>query len=194
MSSVRRRTNGPSGRSVRQRRNGNGNASNANLMAGLNQYGSFIPNTTRWNNNENWKKSGPPRRLNVKVFTLPKAMNNENNVNYNKYVNGGIYYHVRRPGAHPGLYAAKTLYKLISIFGGHGSRLTTINNLNHFLTHSKLNTVLFTNVKTRRPVRPKNIKKVRVRMHGSGLSMRNATHAAAVIKHAYRARRAVARR
>jgi len=192
--SGRRRNEGTPGRSMRQRQNGHGNASNANLMAGLNQYGSFIPNTTRWNNNENWKKSGPPRRLNVKIYTLPRGMT-ENNVNYKNYANGGIYYHVRRPGTKPAIYAPNTLYKLISIHGGHGGHLTTINNLNHFLTHSKLNTVLFTNVASRRPVRPKNIKKVRVRKLNSTLSLRNAARAAMVIQRKYRARRAaVARR
>lgn len=142
------------------------------------------------NNNNNWERTNRPRRLNVKTFTLPRNLT-ENNVLLQPYVNGQVYYLVKRPAGKVMLYSPEAFLQLMSS-GPHARRVRSTNYINDFLTHATLNTVLFRNTQTRLPVFPKLVKKVRVRRSNSTLTMRNATRAATVMQRARR--RAVARR
>jgi hypothetical protein len=142
------------------------------------------------NNNNNWPRAPRPRRLNVKKFTLPRNLT-ENNVLLQPYVNGQIYYLVKRPAGKVMLYSPNAFMELMRR-GSQRRYVPTAAHINDFLTHARMNTVLFHNAQTRLPVFPKLVRKVWARFPGSTVTMRNKTRAATVMQRAHR--RAATRR
>jgi hypothetical protein len=144
------------------------------------------PNNSN-NNNENWKKAGSPRRLNIKLFTLP-VISRGTTCYYENYVNGQIYYLVKRPAGRVMLYSPQAFMQLIRS-GPYNRSVRTTNHINDFLTHAKLNTILFNNVRTRLPVYPKLVRKVRVRRPTTAPSRWNVKRAMNTVRKALARRR-----
>ena len=136
-------------------------ANNNNMMAGLNQYGTMMPQRLVYGNNNannNWKKPGAPRVIRTLPYSLRTRL--ENNISFNTFKNGNIGYLMFRRGV-PVLYTAGSLYGLIKA-GPHKRHINSVNNLNHFLAHVKNNSVLFKNTQTRQNRTQRNIRKVKV--------------------------------
>jgi hypothetical protein len=140
-------------------------ANNNNMMAGLNQYGTMMPQRLVYGNNNaannNWKKPGAPRVIRTLPYSLRTRL--ENNISFNTFKNGNIGYLMFRRGV-PVMYTAGSLYGLIKA-GPHKRHLNSVNNLNHFLAHVKNNSVLFKNTQTRQNRTQRNIRKVKVSMN-----------------------------
>jgi hypothetical protein len=140
-------------------------ANNNNMMAGLNQYGTMMPQRLVYVNNNaannNWKKPGAPRVIRTLPYSLRTRL--ENNISFNTFKNGNIGYLMFRRGV-PVMYTAGSLYGLIKA-GPHKRHLNSVNNLNHFLAHVKNNSVLFKNTQTRQNRTQRNIRKVKVSMN-----------------------------
>jgi hypothetical protein len=138
---------------------------NNNMMAGLNQYGTMMPQRLVYGNNNaannNWKKPGAPRVIRTLPYSLRTRL--ENNISFNTFKNGNIGYLMFRRGV-PVMYTAGSLYGLIKA-GPHKRHLNSVNNLNHFLAHVKNNSVLFKNTQTRQNRTQRNIRKVKVSMN-----------------------------
>lgn len=136
-------------------------ANNNNMMAGLNQYGTMMPQRLVYGNNNannNWKKPGAPRVIRTLPYNLRTRL--ENNVSFNTFKNGNIGYLMFRRGV-PVMYTAGSLYGLIKA-GPQKRHINTVNNLNHFLARVKNNKELFRNTQTRLPRTQRNIRKVKV--------------------------------
>jgi hypothetical protein len=137
-------------------------ANNNNIMAGLNQYGTMMPQRLVYGNNNaannNWKRPGAPRVIRTLPYSLRTRL--ENNISFNTFKNGNIGYLMFRRGV-PVMYSAGSLYGLIKA-GPHKRHINTVNNLNHFLAHVKNNSVLFKNTQTRQNRTQRNIRKVKV--------------------------------
>ena len=135
---------------------------NNNMMAGLNQYGTMMPQRLVYGNNNaannNWKRPGAPRTIRTLPYSLRTRL--ENNVSFNTFKNGNIGYLMFRRGV-PVLYTAESLYGLIKA-GPQKRHINTVNNLNHFLARVKNNKELFRNTQTRLPRTQRNIRKVKV--------------------------------
>jgi len=140
-------------------------ANNNNMMAGINQYGTMMPQRLVYGNNNaannNWKKPGAPRVIRTLPYSLRTRL--ENNISFNTFKNGNIGYLMFRRGV-PVMYTAGSLYGLIKA-GPHKRHLNSVNNLNHFLAHVKNNSVLFKNTQTRQNRTQRNIRKVKVSMN-----------------------------
>ena len=137
---------------------------NNNMMAGLNQYGTMMPQRLVYGNNaanNNWKKPGAPRVIRTLPYSLRTRL--ENNISFNTFKNGNIGYLMFRRGV-PVMYTAGSLYGLIKA-GPHKRHINSVNNLNHFLAHVKNNSVLFKNTQTRQNRTQRNIRKVKVSAH-----------------------------
>lgn len=138
---------------------------NNNMMAGLNQYGTMMPQRLVYGNNNaannNWKKPGAPRVIRTLPYTARMAL--MNNISFNNFKNGNIGYLMFRRGV-PVMYTAGSLYGLIKA-GPHKRHLNSVNNLNHFLAHVKNNSVLFRNTQSRQNRTQANIRKVKVSMN-----------------------------
>jgi hypothetical protein len=152
---------------------------NNNMMAGLNQYGTMMPQRLVYGNNNaannNWKKPGAPRVIRTLPYSLRTRL--ENNISFNTFKNGNIGYLMFRRGV-PVMYTAGSLYGLIKA-GPHKRHLNSVNNLNHFLARVKNNSVLFKNTQTRQNRTQRNIRKVKV----------STNRAARVIQRKFRATR-----
>ena len=152
---------------------------NNNMMAGLNQYGTMMPQRLVYGNNNaannNWKKPGAPRVIRTLPYTARMAL--RNNVSLHNFSSGNIGYLMFR-GNVPVMYTAGSLYGLIKA-GPHKRHLNSVNNLNHFLAHVKNNSVLFRNTQSRQNRTQANIRKVKVSMN----------RAARVIQRKFRATR-----
>ena len=137
-------------------------ANNNNMMAGLNQYGTMMPQRLVYGNNNaannNWKKPGAPRVTRTLPYSLRTRL--VNNISLNTFKNGNIGYLMFRRGV-PVMYTAGSLYGLIKA-GPHKRHINSVNNLNHFLAHVKNNSVLFKNTQTRQNRTQRNIRKVKV--------------------------------
>jgi len=136
-------------------------ANNNNMMAGLNQYGTMMPQRLVYGNNNannNWKKPGAPRVIRTLPYSLRTRL--VNNISLNTFKNGNIGYLMFRRGV-PVMYTAGSLYGLIKA-GPHKRHINSVNNLNHFLAHVKNNSVLFKNTQTRQNRTQRNIRKVKV--------------------------------
>jgi hypothetical protein len=134
---------------------------NNNMMAGLNQYGTMMPQRLVYGNNNannNWKKPGAPRVIRTLPYSLRTRL--VNNISLNTFKNGNIGYLMFRRGV-PVMYTAGSIYGLIKA-GPHKRHIDTVNNLNHFLAHVKNNSVLFKNTQTRQNRTQRNIRKVKV--------------------------------
>jgi hypothetical protein len=134
---------------------------NNNMMAGINQYGTMMPQRLVYGNNNannNWKRPGAPRTIRTLPYSLRTRL--VNNISLNTFKNGNIGYLMFRHGV-PVLYSAGSLYGLIKA-GPHKRHINTVNNLNHFLAHVKNNSVLFKNTQTRQNRTQRNIRKVKV--------------------------------
>jgi len=135
---------------------------NNNMMAGLNQYGTMMPQRLVYGNNNaannNWKKPGAPRVIRTLPYTARRAL--RNNVSLHNFSNGNIGYLMFR-GNVPVLYTAESLYGLIKS-GPRKRHINSVNNLNHFLARVRNNKELFKNTGTRRPRTQGNIRKVKV--------------------------------
>jgi hypothetical protein len=150
---------------------------NNNMMAGLNQYGTMMPQrlvygVNRWgnmapqrlvygNNNNNWQKPGAPRVIRTLPYTARQAF--KNNVALHNFRSGNIGYLMFR-GNVPVMYTAEALYGLIKA-GPRKRNINSVNNLNHFLARVKNNKELFKNTQSRRPRTQANIRKVKVSMN-----------------------------
>jgi hypothetical protein len=132
------------------------------MMAGLNQYGTMMPQRLVYGNNNaannNWKKPGAPRVTRTLPYSLRTRL--VNNISLNTFKNGNIGYLMFRRGV-PVMYTAGSLYGLIKA-GPHKRHINSVNNLNHFLAHVKNNSVLFKNTQTRQNRTQRNIRKVKV--------------------------------
>ena len=114
--------------------------------------------TRKKNKNNNWEKKGPPRNMSiVKPYTMKRNLTN--NVSLNNFNKGNIVYLYFRnkQGKFPAAYSENSLRGLIK-----NDHLNLITNLNNYLSRVKNNKVLFTNTQTRRPVKRKYIRKVRL--------------------------------
>jgi len=138
---------------------------NNNMMAGLNQYGTMMPQRLVYGNNaannNNWKKPGAPRVIRTLPYTARRAFRND--VALHNFNSGNIGYLMFR-GNVPVLYTAESLYGLIKA-GPRKRHINSVNNLNHFLARVKNNKELFKNTGTRRPRTQRNIRKVKVSMN-----------------------------
>jgi hypothetical protein len=154
-------------------------ANNNNMMAGLNQYGTMMPQRLVYGNNNaannSWMKPGAPRVTRTLPYTARRAL--RNNVSLHNFNSGNIGYLMFR-GNVPVLYTAESLYGLIKS-GPRKRNINSVNNLNHFLARVKNNKELFKNTGTRRPRTQGNIRKVKVSMN----------RAARVIQRKFRATR-----
>ena len=135
---------------------------NNNLMAGINQYGTMMPQRLVYGNNNaagnNWQKTGAPRVVRTLPYTARKELMNE--ISLNNFKNGNVGYLMFRRGV-PVVYTAGSLFGLIKT-GPLKRHINTVNNLNHFLAHVKNNSVLFRNTQTRQNRTQGNIRKVRI--------------------------------
>jgi hypothetical protein len=132
------------------------------MMAGLNQYGTMMPQRLVYgNNNNNWQKPGAPRVIRTLPYTARRAFRND--VALHNFNSGNIGYLMFR-GNVPVLYTAESLYGLIKA-GPRKRHINSVNNLNHFLARVKNNKELFKNTGTRRPRTQRNIRKVKVSMN-----------------------------
>lgn len=134
---------------------------NNNLMAGINQYGTMMPQRLVYGNNNannNWKKPGAPRTIRALPYITRKELTNE--VSLHNFKNGNVGYLMFR-GKIPVLYTAESLTGMIRS-GPHRKHLNTVNNLNHFLAHVKNNSVLFRNAGRFGNRTARNIRKVRL--------------------------------
>jgi hypothetical protein len=140
-------------------------ANNNNMMAGLNQYGTMMPQRLVYGNNNaannNWQKPGAPRVIRTLPYTARRAFRND--VALHNFNSGNIGYLMFR-GNVPVLYTAESLYGLIKA-GPRKRHINSVNNLNHFLARVKNNKELFKNTGTRRPRTQRNIRKVKVSMN-----------------------------
>ena len=138
---------------------------NNNMMAGINQYGTMMPQRLVYGNNNaannSWMKPGAPRVIRTLPYTARRAF--RNNVALHNFNSGNIGYLMFR-GNVPVLYTAESLYGLIKS-GPRKRNINSVNNLNHFLARVKNNTELFKNTGTRRPRTQGNIRKVKVSMN-----------------------------
>ena len=138
---------------------------NNNMMAGINQYGTMMPQRLVYGNNNaannSWMKPGAPRVIRTLPYTARRAL--RNNVSLHNFNNGNIGYLMFR-GNVPVLYTAESLYGLIKT-GPRKRNINSVNNLNHFLARVKNNKELFKNTGTRRPRTQGNIRKVKVSMN-----------------------------
>ena len=152
---------------------------NNNMMAGINQYGTMMPQRLVYGNNNaannSWMKPGAPRVIRTLPYTARRAF--RNNVSLHNFNSGNIGYLMFR-GNVPVLYTAESLYGLIKS-GPRKRNINSVNNLNHFLARVKNNKELFRNTGTRRPRTQGNIRKVKVSMN----------RAARVIQRKFRATR-----
>lgn len=113
----------------------------------------FVEQTRRIRNT-NWEKKGPPRNMSiVKPYTMKKTlMNNVSLENFNK--GDVVYLYFRNKlGKFPVAYSENSLRGLIK-----NNHL----NLNNYLSRVKNNKVLFKNTHTRKPVKRKYIRKVKL--------------------------------
>ena len=138
---------------------------NNNMMAGLNQYGTMMPQRLVYGNNNaannNWQKPGAPRVIHTLPYTARQAFRND--VALHNFRSGNIGYLMFR-GNVPVLYTAEALYGLIKA-GPRKRNINSVNNLNHFLARVKNNKELFKNTQSRRPRTQANIRKVKVSMN-----------------------------
>lgn len=156
-----------------------------NNMAGINQYGTFLPQRLIYGNNNaannNWMKPGTPRVIRTLPYTTSKELINE--ISRHNFVNGNIGYLMFRRGI-PVLYKTESLYGMIKT-GPQRRHINTVNNLNHFLARVKNNKKLFTNAVTRRNITQGNIRKVQLKVKvKQQVSPRN--RAASVIQSKFR--------
>jgi len=179
----RRQRNNNNGPPALRHRAGSGivpvrRVNNNNLMAGINQYGTMMPQRLVYGNNNannNWKKPGAPRTIRTLPYTARTRL--VNNISLNTFKNGNIGYLMFRRGV-PVVYSAESLYGLIKS-GPHKRHINTVNNVNHFLAHVKNNSVLFKNAQTRQNRTQRNIRKVKI----------SANRAARVIQRKFRSTR-----
>lgn len=135
---------------------------NSNMMAGLNQYGTFMPQRLNYGAGDNWQKQGAPRNIRVLKYS-PRGLAPQNEISFNNFKNGNIAYLMFR-GSVPVLYTANTLHGLIRV-GPYGRHIGEVNNLNRFLSRVKNNITLFRNAGTRQNRTQKNIRKVKISMN-----------------------------
>ena len=104
--------------------------------------------------NNNWEKKGPPRNMSI-VTPYTMKHNLTNNISLNNFNKGNIVYLYFRNklGKIPVAYSENSLRGLIK---------NNLTNLNNYLSRVKNNKVLFTNTQTRKPVKRKYIRKVRL--------------------------------
>ena len=120
----------------------------------------FIQRTRTHNlkkpNNTNWEKKGPPRNMSiVRPYTMTRNLTN--NVSLNNFKSGNVVYLYFRNklGRVPVAYSENSLRGLIN--NSH------VTNLNNYLSRVKNNKVLFKNTQTRKPIKRKYIRKVKLR-------------------------------
>lgn len=109
-------------------------------------------------NNNNWMKKGPPRNMSViRPYTMRRNLTN--NVSLNNFSKGNIVYLYFRNklGKVPAAYSNNSLRGLIN-----NKHLNLLTNLNNYLSRVKNDKVLFKNTQTRRPIKRKYIRKVKL--------------------------------
>lgn len=117
----------------------------------------FIQQTRR-SKKQNWEKKGSPRNMSV-VTPYTMRRNITNNISLDNFNKGNIVYLYFRNklGKVPVAYSGNSLRGLIQ-----NNHLDLVTNLNNYLSRVKNNKVLFKNTHTRKPIKRKYIRKVKL--------------------------------